>query len=304
MGDNLVMLRSLVLNNGETYAYREAGTGAQNLLLIHGNMTSSKHWDLVMEKLEDKAHIYAVDLRGFGLSSYQQKINSLKDFSEDLKLFVDQLNLKNFSLVGWSVGGGVAMQFAADYPTLVEKLILVGSVGIQGCPILRKDEQGIPIIGDFLKTQEEITQDISVAPVLAALQNRDKVFYRNLWNQVIYTKHQPSPEKYEEYLEDMLTQRNLAEVMYALVHFNISQEFNGIEPGSGDVERIKSPTLVFQGTTDVIMEPRVGEEIAKNIKGSELVILEDCGHSPMIDCLEIFLDKIVKFMQLAQSRLT
>jgi pimeloyl-ACP methyl ester carboxylesterase len=296
MGDNLVMLKSLVLNNGETYAYREAGTGDQNLLLIHGNMTSSKHWDLVIEKLQDQFHIYAVDLRGFGLSSYQQKINSLKDFSEDLKLFVDQLDLNNFSLVGWSMGGGVAMQFAADYPTLGEKLILVGSVGIQGCPILRKDEQGKPIIGDFLKTQEEITQDISVAPVLAALQNRDKVFYRNLWNQGIYRKRQPSSEKYEEYLEDMLTQRNLAEVMYALVHFNISQEFNGIEPGSGDVERIKTPTLVFQGATDVIIPPIVGEEIAQNIQGSELVMLEDCGHSPMIDCLEIFLDKIVKFM--------
>lgn len=297
------MLKSLILSNGETYAYTEAGKGDQNLVLIHGNMTSSKHWDIVIEKLQDKAHVYAVDLRGFGRSSYQQKINSLRDFSEDIKLFVEQLGLNNFSLIGWSTGGGVAMQLAADYPALVEKLILVESVGIKGFPILRKDEQGQPIVDDFLKTQEEIAQDISVAPVLAALQNRDKAFYRNLWNQGIYTKHQPSPEKYEEYLEDMLTQRNLVEVMYALVHFNISKEFNGVEKGSGDVERIKAPTLVFQGDRDLVIPKRVGEEIAQNLERSELVILEDCGHSPMIDSLEVFVGKILEFIGSSESKI-
>ena len=95
----------------------------------------------------------------------------------------------------------------------------------------------------------------------------------------------------------MLTQRNLIDVNYALAHFNISKEFNGVEEGSGDVERIKAPTLVFQGDRDLVVPRSMGEEIAKNIESSELIILEDCGHSPMIDCLEVFVDKMVEFIE-------
>jgi 2-hydroxy-6-oxonona-2,4-dienedioate hydrolase len=290
------MFKNILLNNGETYAYTVAGQGSQNLLLIHGNMTSSKHWDSVIKKLQNKARIYAVDLRGFGRSSYHQPIHSLQDFSEDLKDFVDQLGLHHFSLIGWSTGGGVAMHLAIDYPEMVEKLILVASVGIKGYWLLRKDETGQPILKDVPQTKAEIAQSIEVAPIVTALQNRDKEFYRTLWNQGIYTKNKPSPEIYEEYLEDMLRQRNFVDVCYALAHFNISQSFNGVTDGSGKVEQIKAPTLVFQGDRDFVIPQNIGEEIAQNIAGAKLVILEDCGHAPMVDSLEALVDNIAAFI--------
>ena len=104
-------------------------------------MTSSQHWDLVIEKLQDQYHIYALDLRGFGQSTYNQSIDSLQDFADDVKLFIDELKLEKFSLMGWSMGGGVAMQFTANQ-TFVEKLILVESVGMKGCPIFKKIRMG------------------------------------------------------------------------------------------------------------------------------------------------------------------
>ena len=292
------MLKSIKLDNGENYSYREVGENDKIILLIHGNMTSSKHWDVVVEKLKHAYHVYALDLRGFGRSTYHQKINSLKDFSEDIKLFVDKLGLKNFSLVGWSAGGAIAMCFAIDYPEYVKKLILIGSVGIKGYPMFRKNEDKQSINGEFLKTKEEIAREpIQVAPVLNALKNRDKAFYKQLWNKLVYNKNQPSEEKYEEYLDDMLTQRNPVDISYALSHFNISKKFNGVEEGSGDIERIKTSTLILQGDRDLVIDKSVAEEITKNIKSSELIILEDCGHSPMIDCLEIFINRIVKFIE-------
>ena len=60
-------------------------------------MTSSQHWDLVIEKLQDQYHIYALDLRGFGQSTYNKAIDSIQDFAEDVKLFIDQLKLEKFS---------------------------------------------------------------------------------------------------------------------------------------------------------------------------------------------------------------
>ncbi len=293
-----VKLKKVELSNGETLGYRETVEGEKVLLLIHGNMTSSKHWDILIDKLPEEYKVYAIDLRGFGISTYNKSINGLKDFSEDVKLFVDAIGLKKFSVAGWSTGGGVAMQFAADYPELVEKLILIESVGIKGYPMFKKDEKGQPIPGQLLKTREEIAKDpIQVLPILKAYANRDKETLKNIWNMSIYTHNKPTEEKYEEYLNDMLTQRNLVDVDYGLLTFNISDESNGVSDGTGDVYKIKAPTLIIQGDRDVVIPRNIGEEIAKAIgDNGRLEILENCGHSPLIDCLDRLTKLIVDYI--------
>lgn len=230
------------LSNGETIAYQEVGRQNEEMLvLIHGNMTSSQHFDLVIEKLQKQYHIYAIDLRGFGQSTYNKAIDSLQDFAEDVKLFIDKFNLKKFSLMGWSMGGGVAMEFTASHPTFVEKLILVESVGMKGYPIFKKDINGQPIGSSLLKTKEEIALDpVQIAPVLDAIKNMNKAYYRTVWNLLIYTHNQPEPDRYEKYLDDMLTQRNFVDVNYSLVTFNISDEHNGVVRGNGHIHRIQA----------------------------------------------------------------
>lgn len=56
----------------------------------------------------------------------------------------------------------------------------------------------------------------------------NKLYYRTVWNLLIYTHNQPEPDRYEKYLDDMLTQRNFVDVNYALITFNISDEYNGV----------------------------------------------------------------------------
>ncbi|UOY93056.1 alpha/beta hydrolase [Ectobacillus sp. JY-23] len=289
-------VKSIVLSNGETMAYRESGSGNEVIILVHGNMTSSKHWDVVMNELTDYK-VYAVDLRGFGFSTYNNEINSLQDFADDVKLFTDEMGLSSFTLVGWSTGGGVAMQFAATYPEVVKSIVLIESVGISGYPIFKKDENGAPLIGEFLKTKDEIATDpIQVAPVLQALQHKDTNFYRTLWNMVIYTQKQPAPEQYEAYLADMLTQRNLVDVNYSLVTFNISHQHNGVVEGSGAVSNIKAPVLIIQGDRDYVVPMTMAEGIHEAIPHSKLVVLEDCGHSPLVDCLDELVAHIRNFI--------
>lgn len=292
-----VSLQTVTLPNGETISYREAGAGEKVIILIHGNMTSSKHWDVVMERLQDSYKLFAIDLRGFGFSSYNEPIESLRDFSEDLFQFVKQVGIRSFSLVGWSTGGGVSMQFASNYPQFVEQLILIESVGIKGYPILKKDELGQPIAGQFLSSKEEIAKDpIQVLPVLQALKKRDKEFYRMMWNHLIYTQNQPNNEKYDEYIEDMFTQRNLVDVDYALVTFNISNETNGVTNGTGEIYQITAPTLVLQGDRDYVVPQAMGEEIANTIPQAKFVLLRNCGHSPLVDCLEELIQHIKAFI--------
>ncbi|WP_055665593.1 alpha/beta fold hydrolase [Desnuesiella massiliensis] len=293
-----IVINKVTLSNGETIGYREIGNGNKILVLVHGNMTSSKHFEILMEELKEDYKIYAMDLRGFGLSSYNARINSLKDFSEDLKEWVDILGLKRFSLAGWSTGGGVIMQFAADHQEYVEKLVLIESVGIKGYPMFIKDENGQPILTQQIKTREEIAADpIQVVPVLDAYASKNKEYMKMLWNMVIYTHNKPSEELYDEYVDDMFTQRNLVDVDYALVVFNISEEHNGVVEGNSLVNKIEVPTLVLQGDRDYVVPRYMGEGIAEGIgENAKLVIIENCGHSPLVDAMPVLVKEIKEFI--------
>ena len=280
----------------ETIAYREQGEGDKILILVHGNMTSSEHFNVLMERLPKDIKVYAVDLRGFGGSTYINPVNHLKDFSDDIKAFVNALSIKKFSIAGWSTGGGIAMQYCIDYPEDVEKLVLIESVGISGYPIFRKDDNGQPIIGDFLTTKEELSKDfVQVLPILNAYENRDKETLKAIWNALIYTGKQPEADLYDVYLEDMLTQRNLIDVDYALMYFNISTEHNGVIAGTGEVAKLKLPTLIFQGKNDLVVPLQMGEGIYKELNHATYV-LHDGGHSPFVDDMDLVVDNLLKFL--------
>ncbi|ERJ11818.1 intracellular short-chain-length polyhydroxyalkanoate depolymerase [Haloplasma contractile] len=297
------MLKEIPLNyqsleNGETLAYRKTGTKEETLLLIHGNMSSSIHYDIVMEELEDDYTIYAVDLRGFGESSYNKPVNSLHDFAKDIELFIKELNIDHFSVIGWSTGGGVALELAADLPQQVMKIILVESVGIKGYPMFKKDETGKPILTERISTKEEIAEDpVQVLPILKAYEMENTDFIRQIWNMTIYTNNKPSEERYERYLKEIIKQRNLVDVDYSLVHFNMTDESNGVADGSGRVNHIKAPVLIIQGEKDLVVPVNFAQETKKHLgQRSELKILKDSGHSPITDQFEAFIDAVREFM--------
>lgn len=292
------LLRSLEIGNGETIHYREQGSGAMPFVMLHGNMTSSAHLDILFERMPKDMRIIAPDLRGFGASSYHNEINSLEDFADDVIEVINRLGITEFYLGGWSTGGGVAMEIAAKMPERVLGLVLVESVGIQGYPMMKKDTQGQPIIGELLKTKEEIANDpVQVIPVLQAYEQKNKDVMRAIWNAVIYTHNQPDEDRYAMYLDDMMTQRNLVDVDYALVHFNMSHQSNGVEEGNGKIDRIQRPVLVFQGNRDMVVPPYMGEGIRDALGEKATYVTGDWGHSPFIDVPELICEQIDTFLR-------
>ena len=240
-----------------------------------------------MQRLKFKLEsVNSFSLAGIGISNK----NSIKDFSDDIKAFVDTIGLKNFSIVGWSTGGAVGMQFAADYPDSCKKLVLLASASTRGYPFCDLE-------GKRLTSYDEITVDQGkTIPVQYAYDTKDYEFLKQLWNTLIYTKNQPSNEKYDEYIADMLTQKNLAEVYHALNTFNISNKHNGLISGNGLVKNIKLPVLVLRGDRDLVIPKQMAEEIIEDIGHSaRFVELKDCGHSPLIDDLEGLLKQFSNF---------
>ena len=283
-------LKTMVLSNGETIAYREAGKGSKTVVLVHGNMSSSVHFQTTMEALENEYKVYAVDMRGFGDSSYNNELNSLRDFSEDIQLWVKALDLKDFNILGWSTGGGVVLELAADMPERVKKVFLLDSVGIKGYPMFKKDEKGQPILTQLITTKEEIKVDpVQVLPILTAYATRNKDLLKMIWNAVIYNTVQPNEEDYDAYLEAMLKQRNLVDVDYSLVHFNMTSDTNLIGMGSGRMALVKAPIVILHGKNDYVVPFNQAEEMKQYFGEQAVLIPFEGGHSLPTDCFDQYI---------------
>lgn len=287
------------LSNGESLFYREMGSGEKTLLLIHGNMSSSKHWEPVYDRLKENFKIFALDLRGMGESSYHNGFDSLKELADDVAEFCEILKLKDLAVAGWSTGGGIAMILAADYPEMVEKLILVESVSPKGYPLFKKNEKGEPVVGAFYETKEEMAKDpIQVLPAVQAMENQNYEVMKQIWDAAIYVVEKPEPSKYKEYLEETLKQRNLVDVDWALATFNITEEHNGMVEGDGKVDRIRQQTLIFGAEKDYVVPLNMVEETANALGDkAELHIFKESGHSPITDVTEELTTKIKNFLE-------
>lgn len=292
-------LKNIKLPNGESISYRKRPGGEKLCLFIHGNMTSSKHWDLLMEQFDEQYTIIAPDLRGFGYSSYHNRISHIKDFSDDLKAFVDLLGLQDFAIVGWSTGGAVGMQFCANYPGYCNKLVLLASASTRGYPFYKTNEDNTPDVNTRLTTIEQIESDAGkTIPMqhLYATKNREGL--KAVWNAVIYTHNKPSDEKYEEYIDDMLTQRNLPDVYHALNTFNISRLDHVAAKGTGEVDNIQIPVLILYGERDYVVTFQMTSELIEDFGGrAQAICLKNCGHSPLVDDLAQLKQSIENFFK-------
>lgn len=292
-------VKKVTLASGETLAYREAGSQGKTLLLIHGNMSSSLHYDVLMDALHKEYRIYAVDLRGFGDSSYHTPIDSLQDFAHDVGAFLEMLDLTVDCAIGWSTGGGVALELAAALPKRVKQVVLIESVGVVGYPMYKKDAQGQPILTERITTREEVAADpVQVMPIVHAYATGNKDLLRAVWNALIYSRVQPEPERYDRYLEAMLKQRNIVDVNFALITFNMTSDHNGACHGTNRLELIECPVLVIQGEEDMVVPRQYGVQTAE-LLGSRatLALLKNTGHSPLTDDLPTLVGLIKDFVE-------
>lgn len=133
------------LANGETFACSEFNpSGEQTLVLVHGNLTDRTCWNILIKELLEKYPTYRIftyDQRGYGESSYASRVERIEDFTNDLAGILESAHLPHVTVIGWSLGGIVAMQLAADYPKLVERLVIIAGCHAQGYPLLIPDEE-------------------------------------------------------------------------------------------------------------------------------------------------------------------
>src|SRR2546428_9637268 len=118
-----------IILHGHRVSYRQAGWGPV-VVLIHGITGSSLTWDEVIEPLAERYTVVAPDLLGHGESAKPRGDYSLGAYAASVRDLLVALGHRRATVVGHSLGGGIAMQFAYEYPPFAERLVLVSSGGI------------------------------------------------------------------------------------------------------------------------------------------------------------------------------
>ncbi|MGI9322616.1 MAG: alpha/beta fold hydrolase [Pseudomonadales bacterium] len=135
----------------DTHGDNSAGkVPGETLVLLHGNLASCKYFEPLAQALSSDYRCIAPDIRGYGLSDARpiRAAAGLADCSDDLLLMLDMLKVENIHLLGWSLGGGIAMRFAIDHCRRLRSLTLVAPVSPYGYGGTR-DAMGAPIHPDW-----------------------------------------------------------------------------------------------------------------------------------------------------------
>ena len=278
----------------EELAYLDVGQGPV-VVMVHGNMSSSIHYEPLISRIKDKYRCIAVDLRGFGDSSYNNRFDTLEELADDVNLLTEALGIDSYYLVGWSNGGGVSLKLCAKYPDKVKKFFDIEGAGLKGYPLYKKENY--QSTGKPYPNKEEMAQDpMQVAPVLAIFEKGDAAMMTSIWDATIYTVNKPTREQNDLWMSETLKQRNLVDLDWALATLNMSDEYTPYGKGDGTIKNIKCPVALTMAEKDIVVPDYMVLD-NYNALGELATLLpyENCGHSPMVDCPDRLSKDVVEF---------
>jgi len=237
--------------------YEDHGSGSP-VVLIHGYPLSSASWEKQVPALLQAGHrVIAYDRRGFGKSSQPTTGYNYDTFAEDLHKLVTHLKLRDFTLVGFSMGGGEVARYIGKY----------GSKGVSNAVIIG----GVPPF--LLKTADNPEGvDGSVFEGIQKAVAADRYaffteFFKNFYNTDVNLGKRVSEQAVQ-------ASWNVAAIASATASLACVPTWH--EDFRNDVARIDVPTLVIHGDADRIVPfSAAGQRTAKLINGAELVVIKD-----------------------------
>jgi 3-oxoadipate enol-lactonase len=270
-------------NNIVTF-YEDSGEGPP-VVLIHGYGGDLRLWDAQVPALVDAGfRIIRHDVRGHGRSMIAPEGYTYENYSADLRDLLDRLNverpateslsLEAAHLVGLSMGGGVALQFALDNPQRTLSLTLVDST----LPGFTYSEEAAGRI-------EALMEAVRTRGARAALEN---VYLRHPFFDGI----RRVPEQFEFVREVVLA-------------FQAPDMHEGGRPSdyrpdlTGRLTDVSAPTLVVLGENDIPDFHLIAGVLAENIPNARRHIIPDCWHLPPIEKSEEFNDLLITFLRSA-----
>ena len=280
----------------ETLAYLDEGQG-EVVLMIHGNMSSGVHYLPLIQRIKDQYRCIAVDLRGFGDSTYNERFDTLDELAEDVYLLLEKLEIPSVYLVGWSNGGGVSLKLCAMHPEKVKKFFDIEGASLKGYPLFVKDEKFQSTGKPYENKDHLATDPLSVAPMIPVFEKKDAAMMTAVWNATIYTVGKPGKEDNDLWIEETLKQRNLIDLDWALANLNMSDEYTPYGAGDGSIHKVTCPVALTMGEKDVVVPDYMVLENYNALPNAKLLPYENCGHSPMVDCPDRLAADVLEFFR-------
>jgi pimeloyl-ACP methyl ester carboxylesterase len=250
---------------GQKIHYLETGSGPA-VVLLHGLADDATIWSATIAALAPRFHVYAIDQIGFGQSAKPLIPYRVATFTDFLDGFYQAVGLSRATLVGNSLGGWVAADFALAHPDKVDRLVHVDAAGVF---------TGIPLTREWASTLNP-----------SSLAGMKKVMAL-----VFYDKR---------FLADDVVARSWADQIGHGDGYTISQALESMlrreDFLEGRLGAIKAPTLVVWGREDALLPLAIGEQFAHDIPGARTAWLDRCGHLPQLECPDALDAAIAAFL--------
>jgi len=238
------------------FRYIEEGEGPA-LILLHGLFGALSNWIDVIEKFKGRYKVIIPLMPVYDLPLLSTNVKSLSKF---IHRFIIHKGYDDFTLIGNSLGGHVALVYVTQHPQHVHSLVLTGSSGLyenaMGGTFPRREDY------NFIKQKVEYT---FYDPLSATKELVDEVY---------------------EIINNRIKLARILSLAKSAIRHNMKDELQGIG----------IPTCLIWGRNDNITPPEVAEEFNKLLPNSDLFFIDKCGHAPMMEQPHFFNDILEKWL--------
>jgi len=236
--------------------YAEGGTG-DTIIMLHGFGVNKDRWLNFAKLFTPNYRVIITDIPGFGDSSKPEDKNyNIMSQVERLNLFAKELKLTKFNLVGNSMGGDIAGNYAATYPEMVKTLALFDALGVK-----------TPIKSELTLLMEKGENPFYIKDVNSFDKYMEFVFVK--------------PPQFPNFIKKYIAKQALKDTPFnEKIYKDMQTDMFILE---SKLNKITAPTLIVWGDSDKLIHISSVPIFEKGIKNSKSVIIKECGHVPQME---------------------
>lgn len=258
--------------DGIRVRYRDSGGDASVLLFIHGIGQSLEFWQRQAAFFKQDYRVITLDLPGHGVSGMGRRPYEPATFAAFGWAFLDQLGVENVTLVGHSMGGGIALRMAAGRPDAVTKLFLASSATLGREAPLPFRLMTLPVLGEIMSkpgkmTFEQQLKSVFYQPSKSVTPDLRETISRNVMN----------PELQTAFLKTLRLMTDIGGQRKAMVDESLTA-----------LKSLQMPVFYLHGKQDSVVLPQHSVEAQKITANAGIALLEECGHTPQVEQPDAF----------------
>ena len=260
------MQENFVTVDGNRIRYLESGQSKNTIVLIHGLGASAERWVSIIPDFADHYRVIVPDLIGFGYSDKPLVDYTLEFFSNFLAKFFIAVGIESSHVVGSSMGGEIAANFATAYPNAVQRLVLVSPAGVM--------HNSTPALDAY---------------IMAAMYPNEQNA-RNAFEMMEGSGKKADADTVREFVRRMRLPNAKLAFMSALLGLKNYTSF------PKKLKYILAPTLVVWGSDDPVIPIKYATAFISSVRDCRFYRMEGCGHTPYVQAPARFSSLILNFL--------